>query len=117
MRLGISQLSCRFDHDSRFEELHYAVHQKEKHRQSTHDAASPKELFRDHWIAFHWTLSWKRLRGHQPACLPSRSPVTLPAGSPNMARLGPPGTSVGGSIVLPPSFSTRSSAFCSSLTC
>src|SRR5215472_1149877 len=52
-----------------------------------------------------------------PARFPKRRPVTLPAGSANMANLGPPGTSVGGRIVLPPRRSTRSSVACRSSTC
>ena len=45
-----------------------------------------------------------------------KSPVTLAAGSVDMASFGPHGTSVGGSIVLPPSFSTLSSVVCRSST-
>jgi hypothetical protein len=45
-----------------------------------------------------------------------KSPVTLPAGSMDMASFGPHGTSVGGRIVLPPRFSTLSSVVCRSST-
>src|SRR6516162_2274778 len=59
----------------------------------------------------------KLLRRHLPDYFLIRSPVILPAGSENMANLGPPGTSVGGRIVLAPRYSARSSVACKSLAC